>query len=186
MTVKKELCMKNAIYIVTGIMASGKSTIAELLSRRFDRGVHLRGDVFRRMITSGREEMTQNASEEAVKQLHLRYNLAATAARQYYDNGFSVVMQDNYLCSELDYIITRLNGYTLYVIVLCPSIEAVKQREAGRGKKGYIGFEVEDLYHAFMKETPRIGLWIDTSDLSAEQTIEQIVYRVENEARIEP
>ncbi|MFD6693018.1 hypothetical protein ACFWD8_09505 [Micromonospora aurantiaca] len=34
-------------------MAAGKSTVAEWLARRLPRAVHLRGDVFRRMIVSG-------------------------------------------------------------------------------------------------------------------------------------
>ena len=53
--------MKRGIYLMTGLMASGKSTVAELLAARQPRGVHLRGDVFRRMIVTGREEMTEQA-----------------------------------------------------------------------------------------------------------------------------
>ena len=54
-------------------MAAGKSTTAEALALKLDKCVHLRGDVFRRMISSGREEMSAAPSEEAVRQLHLRY-----------------------------------------------------------------------------------------------------------------
>ncbi len=42
--------MKRAIYLITGVMASGKSTVAQLLASRLEKGVHLRGDLFRRMI----------------------------------------------------------------------------------------------------------------------------------------
>ena len=167
--------MEPAIIIVTGIMASGKSTVAELLSHRFERGVHLRGDVFRRMITSGREEMAEIPSEEAFRQLRLRYNIATAAAKQYYHSGFTVVLQDNYLGGELNYIVSQLVGYPLHVVVLNPSVEAVKQREATRGKKGYVGFTVEGLHDAFLRETPRIGFWIDSSELTAEQTVDQIM-----------
>ncbi len=38
------------IYRITGIMASGKSTVAALLARRLERAVHLRGDVFRKTL----------------------------------------------------------------------------------------------------------------------------------------
>ena len=53
--------LANRIYLITGVMASGKSTVAQLLAERLPRAVHLRGDVFRRMIVSGREEMCQDA-----------------------------------------------------------------------------------------------------------------------------
>jgi hypothetical protein len=57
-------------------MASGKSTVANLLAATFPKGVHLEGDVFRRFIVSGRHEMTPEPSEEALAQLRLRYLLS--------------------------------------------------------------------------------------------------------------
>lgn len=48
--------MEKAIYVITGVMASGKSTVAEALARSLEKCVHLRGDVFRKMIVTGREE----------------------------------------------------------------------------------------------------------------------------------
>ncbi len=66
--------------------------------------MHLRGDVFRKMIVSGRVDISTQPSDEAVRQLHLRYRLAADAAKAYYDNGFSVVLQDNYYGEEISCI----------------------------------------------------------------------------------
>ena len=42
------------VYLITGMMASGKSTVAQALAERLPRSVHVRGDLFRRMIVSGR------------------------------------------------------------------------------------------------------------------------------------
>lgn len=64
--------MEKAIYVITGVMASGKSTVAEALARSVEKGVHLRGDVFRKMIVTGREEMCDNPSKEALSQLELQ------------------------------------------------------------------------------------------------------------------
>lgn len=149
--------MEKAIYLITGLMACGKSTVAELLASKMDKAVHLRGDVFRRMIISGRADMSPAPSEEAVRQLHLRYCLAADAAKTYYDNGFNVVLQDNYYGEELSRILTMLEGYPVHTIVLCPNVQAVKEREKRRGKVGYVGFTVEELYADFMQSTPKIG-----------------------------
>ncbi len=41
------------VIVITGAMAAGKSTVAELLASRFARSVHVRGDSFRRMIVNG-------------------------------------------------------------------------------------------------------------------------------------
>lgn len=174
--------MEKAIYIITGVMASGKSTIAEALAGRMEKCVHLRGDIFRKMIITGREEMTENPSKEALRQLDMRYSITAKAAIEYYLNGFSVVVQDNFLGEKLSYFAELLNQYPTYIIVLNPDIKTIEQRELNRGKTGYGGFSVESLYEIFMKETPRIGLWLDTSDLTVEETVNEILRRADNEA----
>lgn len=48
-----------AIILITGIQAAGKSTVAQLLAERLPRSVHVRGDLFRRMIVSGRADTTR-------------------------------------------------------------------------------------------------------------------------------
>ena len=55
--------------VVTGIMAAGKSTVAQLLAERFARSVQLRGDAFRRMIVRGQAPITSPLSDEAVARL---------------------------------------------------------------------------------------------------------------------
>ena len=40
------------VVLITGVMASGKSTIAQLLAEKLPKAVHLRGDTFRKMIVS--------------------------------------------------------------------------------------------------------------------------------------
>lgn len=167
--------MRQQLYLITGVMASGKSTIAELLAAKTDPCVHLRGDVFRRMIVSGREEMSETPSPEAFHQLHLRYQLTAETAKTYYKNGFSVVIQDNYYGAELGRMLGLLEGYAVNVAVLCPRAEVVKEREQNRGKTGYTGFSVESLHDTFMKETPRIGFWLDNSDLTPQQSADEIL-----------
>lgn len=46
-----------------------------------------------------------------------------------------------------------------------------KEREKSRGKVGYTGFTVEQLYSDFLQETPKIGYWLDTSEQSPEQSV---------------
>ena len=59
------LLERRVVVFITGISASGKSTVADLLARRFQRGVHVKGDVFRRMVVSGRAEMTVSPARAA-------------------------------------------------------------------------------------------------------------------------
>lgn len=82
------------IILITGVMASGKSTLAQHLAERLTRSVHLRGDVFRKMVVGGRAEMSSESTAAALSQLQLRYQAAFEAARLYSAAGFTVVYQD--------------------------------------------------------------------------------------------
>lgn len=66
------------------------------------------------------------------------------------------------------------------MVVLAPRFAAVAAREAGRGKVAYGAFTVEDLDTVLRDETPRIGLWLDTSDLTVDQTVAEILARAES------
>jgi len=170
------------ILLVTGIMASGKSTVAQLLAERFERSVHLRGDLFRRMIVSDRTEMTPDAAEDGLEQLRLRYRLAAQAADTYCEAGFAVVVQDVVVGRVLSDFVSYVRHRPFYVVVLCPNAAAVAEREAARAKKGYGEWTVEGLDRVLREETPSIGLWLDTSRLTAEETVDAIMSRYRDEA----
>ena len=165
------------VHLVTGIMAAGKSTVAQALAERLPRSVHVRGDTFRRFIVNGRVEMTLQPTEAALAQLHLRYGLAARAADTYAAAGFAVVLQDIVLGSELPAMIARLRARPLHVVVLAPTASAVASREAGRHKRGYHAMTPQELDDGLRNETPRIGLWLDTTTLTVEQTVDEILQR---------
>ncbi|WDZ85883.1 AAA family ATPase [Micromonospora cathayae] len=173
-----------SVVLITGIMAAGKSTVAELLARRLSRSVHLRGDVFRRMVVGGRAEMTADPSDEAWRQLRLRYQLTASAADAYAAAGFTVVCQDVILGADLPAMVDRIRHRPLAVVVLAPRPEVVAAREQGRAKRGYGDWPVADLDAGFRADTPRIGLWLDTSGHTPDQTVAEIIDRAWTEGRI--
>jgi len=173
------------LFLITGIMASGKSTVAQLLAERFDRSVHLRGDVFRKMIVNDRVEVKPDANADGLEQLRLRYRLTAQAADGYVGAGFNVVVQDVVVGRMLTDFLSYIKHRPLYVVVLCPSVAAVEEREARRSKKGYGLWTVPQLDEVLRKETPELGLWLDSSDWTPEETVSRILERAWNEARID-
>lgn len=125
------------VFVITGVMASGKSTIAQLLAERFEKGVHLRGDTFRKMIVTGREEFLPNPSQEAVRQLQLRYQISASVADMYVAAGFNVVVQDIIIGPMLKDFIDSIQSSPVFLIVLSSNEKTIIEREKSRGKTGY-------------------------------------------------
>ncbi|SDC52010.1 Adenylylsulfate kinase [Streptomyces sp. LaPpAH-199] len=163
------------VVLITGVMAAGKSTVAQLLAETLPRAVHVRGDVFRRMIVSGRAEMAPDESAEARGQLDLRQRLSAQVADAYADDGWTAVVQDIVLGDDLTRYVERVRTRPFHVVVLAPSPDAVRAREAGRGKTGYGEWTVE-AFDAYLRDgTPRIGLWLDTSGQTPEETVSAIL-----------
>src|SRR5580704_12960632 len=104
------------VLLITGIQAAGKSTVAQLVAEQLEQSVHLRGDRFRRMIVSGRADMTPDASPEALSQLRLRYQLTASAADQYFRAGFTVVAQDIVLGQHLTEMVQWIRSRPLLLV----------------------------------------------------------------------
>lgn len=171
------------IILITGVMASGKSSVAQCLAERLEASIHLRGDVFRRMVIGGRVEMGAEPREAAVSQLKLRYAAAFETARLFSDAGFIVVYQDTIIGPVLREVVESYRGRRLHVVVLCPRAEVVSRRERDRAKAGYTHFTVAALQEV-MASTPRIGVWIDNSDQTVSETVDAIRRNLET-ARIE-
>jgi predicted kinase len=171
-------------FLVTGISASGKSTVGQLLAEQFPRGVHVRGDAFRRSIVRGREEMTDEPTDEALRQLRLRYHLMASTADTYAEHGFTVVAQDVILGPVLAEVIQMFTTRPLGVVVLAPSPEVVHARERGRAKDGYHSFTPEQLDASLRRETPKVGLWVDSSTQTAVETVAEILARIDPEGLV--
>src|SRR5690606_19375623 len=175
--------LSQSIILITGIMASGKSTIAQAIAEKLPQSVHLRGDVFRKMIVNGQVAIEAPLSEAARDQLRLRYQLAARSASLYCDAGFTVICQDVIIGAILHEVIKLYEEHPLYVVVLCPSPDVALERDTHRHKQTYDSWTPEALDDALRNETPHVGLWLDTSALTVEATVDTILSRID-EAKV--
>lgn len=75
-------------------------------------------------------------------------------------------------------------------MVLAPHPEAVQAREAARrlavGKIAYKPGDqgVAELDAFLRRETPRLGLWLDSTGQTLAQTVDELLARVWDEARV--
>ncbi|MHB1433311.1 MAG: hypothetical protein ACYCVZ_14470 [Streptosporangiaceae bacterium] len=114
--------------------------------------------------------------------LDLRYRLAARAADEYCAAGFDTVVQDNMFGTDVVRWLGSVAARPRRLVVLRPSLFTVAERDAGRraatGKVAYRPGEVSiaDL-DTLLESTTRIGLWLDTSGQTPEQTVAEILRR---------
>lgn len=155
-----------------------------MLAERLPRSVHVRGDLFRRMMVNGRTDMTPEPSEEAVRQLRLRYQLTAMVSDAYFAAGFTVITQDVILGEHLTEMTAMIRSRPLLVVVLTPQPTTITARETARGKVGYNTWTVEQLDDMLRDQTPRLGLWLDNSGQTPTETMNEILTRAWAEARI--
>jgi len=98
-----------------------------------------------------------------------------------------VVVQDIVLGPDLVNYANAIKSRPLVVVVLAPRPEVVAEREAARTKVAYRDgrYTIEELCDVLRFETPRVGMWLDTSKQTAEETVDEIIRRGLTDGRVD-
>lgn len=93
------------------------------------------------------------------------------------NGGFDVVVEDVIIGPILRDFLSMVPVPELHLVFLDPDAAAIERRERGRDRIAYGPgrWSVGGLQALLREETDRIGLWLDTTGQSAEETVEAIL-----------
>lgn len=172
--------VRGRLFVISGIQAAGKTTVGHALAKTLSRAVFVDGDTIGNMVVSGKEPMSEPASHEAIEQLLFRYVGALVVADTYRSAGFDAVIADNIFGEYLNDFLELAEPETVHLVMLHPTKDVVKARDAGREKNAFRdGFTIEGLWQTVETRTPRVGLWLDTSYMNVADTVLEILKRQE-------
>jgi hypothetical protein len=87
--------------------------------------------------------------------------------------------------AELDFFIALMSPRHVRLVVLAPGIEVCKYRDANRNPEEQFNFDCYERLEADMqREFGDIGWWLDTSDMTADETAEQLVAELTGRAAV--
>lgn len=176
----------NAIFLLVGPPAVGKSTTSHALAAHFTKSVHISVDNIREMVVSGLLLPSAQWSDELVEQITLARRSVAHMAMSYQKAGFTVVIDDFWdsnLTSDYQQIFSQPDTHK---IVLYPTQEEAHRRNLQRSgdspARGYIDEGIRIVYeqlHGVISGLAQSG-WnvMDTSALSVEQSVSTITQRL--------
>jgi hypothetical protein len=146
------------------------------LAGRFSRSAHIEGDlVGEQFIVNGLVPPQGPPEDEARIQLQLRRRNMRSLADSFAEAGFVPVIDDVVVSVRvLDGYITGLRSRPLLLVQLTPSLDVIRVRDSGRHKQV---FEMWSHLDAQMRAMTPHGLWLDTSAMTAIETVDEILAR---------
>jgi hypothetical protein len=164
--------------VISGLPGAGKSTVARLLAQSVPRAAHIEADELQRFVISGGAwPEASGIHGEAERQLRLRLRNACLLARSFRDYGFTAVVDDIVAGSRLDDVIEDLDGVPFDFVMLLPRFEVMKARWRAMESPFVDSWDWID--DEIRLRTRRVGLWLDTTTLTPEETVVVILNRLD-------
>jgi hypothetical protein len=172
------------IVVISGLPGVGKSTTAARLGRRLPRAAHVEADRLQGLVVSGGVWPDATGIHgEAERQLRLRLRNACLLARSFADDGFTAIVDDIVAGARFRHLLEELEGTPFAFVMLLPDFAHVKARWRAMGSPFVDSWDWID--DEIRLHTPRVGLWLDTTELDEDETVDAILDRFD-EATVAP
>lgn len=168
------------VFVITGQLSAGKSTVAKALLDRFAFGYHIDVDAIREMVTSGLASPLE-WSEETSRQFQLATRGSAELARIYADAGFAVAIEGAIDPSHAERAMADVGlEDSMVCVVLRPRLDVALERNRTRQTKQFDTSILEAAMRKIdggLEQDAAREMWhgIDNSDEPLETTVDRIL-----------
>jgi len=178
------------LFVISGNQGAGKSIVGELLAKRFIVAAHIDGDYIQHLVVSGHrwpaslddiDPATGQVVGEAGRQLRLRLRNGCLLAASFVDAGITAILTDIVCGRRYEELAEHLAGRTVRFVMLRPTVDVLRRREARRGTGAN---DFEEYIEGEIDATPRVGLWIDSATLTPDAIVDEILSH-RQESRLE-
>ena len=171
------------IFVVTGQLAAGKSTLSRAVLARFPFGYHIDTDAIREMVVSGLASPLQ-WTDETTRQFDLALEGSVALAAVYHRAGFAVAIEGGIDPAAIDRLVRAVGlGDHLVGVILRPPLDVALRRNRERRTKSFDTSALEGVMAAIDDDLARAAVppgWvtIDNGHEPVEATVERLLAQV--------
>ena len=168
------------VFVITGQLSAGKSTVARALLATFPFGYHVDVDGMREMVTSGLASPLE-WTEETDRQFALALRASAAVARVYANAGFAVAIEGGFDPGTIESALAEVGLRERMIgVVLHPRLDVALERNRTRATKSFDTSVLEGVMREIdadlVRDAARDG-WhrVDNSDEAVDATVARIL-----------
>lgn len=168
------------LFVITGQLSAGKSTVARALLDRYERGYHVDVDAIREMVTPGLASPLE-WTDETTRQFDLAVEASVALAAVYHRAGFAVAIEGGIDPAAVDGRLADAGLADNAVrVILHPRLDVALDRNRERRTKPFDTSILEGVMRTIEDDLRRDGHragWtvVDSSDESIDQTVDRIL-----------
>ena len=164
------------VILVVGVPGAGKSTVARALAERLERAACVEGDLVQHQFTvTGLVGPGESPAEESHRQMQLRWRNCADLARNFWEAGFTVIVEHALSRREwIDQFVHDIGPAPVSLVVLAPSLEVTLDRDRHRDEK-QVAHLFTHMNAELRDDLSGVGYWLDTAGLTVDQTVDRLL-----------